>query len=125
MSGTTGKGLHYPVAGDAVGGVAATVQTLAQDVDTSLGERQAVVIDPPSVAAFAATNLNVGVPGAEIGNHVILTYNPAGLTAGVVLSAGVSAADVVTIRVQNCTNAAVNPVAITVYICALPFSGVT
>lgn len=125
MSGTTGKGIHYPTAGDTVGGVAATVQTLAQDVDKALGLRASAVLDFPNIAAGAAATLTIAVPGATVGQHVVMTFNPVGLTTGVVLMAGVSAADTVTVKCQNVTAAAVNPAAITVLVCVLPFSGTT
>lgn len=125
MSGVTGKGFHYPTAGDTVGGVAATVQTLAQDVDTAIGKRASAVLNFPNIAAFGAATLTIAVPGAVVGQHVILSFNPAGLTTGVVLMAGVSAADTVTVKCQNVTNAAVDPAAITCLVCVMPFTGTT
>jgi hypothetical protein len=66
----------------------------------------------PSVAAAASTTLTVAVPGAAVGDTVIVNSAEAGgPTAGLTHTAWVSAAAVVTVRVTNTTAGAIDQAA--------------
>lgn len=64
-------------------------------------------LDFPSAAAAGTQALTVSVPGAAVGDAVLLAV-PASLNAGLIPSAFVSAADTVTIRVSNITAGAID-----------------
>lgn len=69
-------------------------------------------LDFPSIAAGGNATLTMSVPGAVVGDYVILGGLPA-LEAGLVPGVPrVSAADTVTIRLNNITAAAIDPAAI-------------
>lgn len=70
-------------------------------------------LDFPSIAANSAADLTMACPGAAVGDVVSIGMNvfPA---QGIVLSARVSAANVVQIRATNVTAAAIDPTAIIV-----------
>lgn len=64
-------------------------------------------LDFPSANAAATQALTVAVPGAALGDAVVLAP-PSTLNAGLIPSAFVSAADTVTIRVTNITAVAID-----------------
>jgi len=72
--------------------------------------RAAAILDFPSVAAGGVQSQAATVPGAAAGDVVTVNANPNGITAGIVVYAGVTAADTVTVKAQNCTTAAIDPV---------------
>lgn len=68
-----------------------------------------VALDFPSIAAAASATLTVNVPGAVVGDAVIVSgADAAGPTAGLLFTAWVSAAGVVTVRATNVTAAPVD-----------------
>jgi hypothetical protein len=70
--------------------------------------RRTVSVDPPSIAAGAASNVDVTVRGVAVGDDVI-AIPPDTLEAGLVLQgATVSAADTVRLRLYNPTAAAID-----------------
>ncbi|HEY3265557.1 MAG TPA: hypothetical protein VGM37_01425 [Armatimonadota bacterium] len=70
--------------------------------------RAAATLDFASIAAGSAAELTVTVTGASAGKPAIASP-AAGIEAGLVWSAWVSAADTVRIRVANVTAAAIDP----------------
>ena len=64
-------------------------------------------LDFPSVAAGASSSLTIAVPGATVGDDALLAFVSAP-TAGLTFQTWVSAADTVTVRVQNVTAGAVD-----------------
>lgn len=69
-----------------------------------------VLRDFPSIPAFSTSELTVMLSGAEVGNMVAVT--PVGaIEAGLMWCGYVSGPGVVTIRVANVTNAAIDPAA--------------
>jgi len=75
--------------------------------------RAAAILDFPSVAAGGVQTLTATVTGAVTGDIVTVNANPNGITTGIVFFAGVTAADTVTVKAQNCTTAAVDPASAT------------
>jgi hypothetical protein len=69
-------------------------------------------LDFPSVAAAGQQELTITVTGAAVGDAVMLA-SPASLTAGLVATARVSAANTVTVRLSNITAGAIDPAAAT------------
>jgi hypothetical protein len=65
-------------------------------------------LDFPSVAAGADEELTVTVPDAAIGDPVVVAP-PAALEAGLAVTAFVSAANTVTVRLVNATVAPIDP----------------
>jgi hypothetical protein len=65
-------------------------------------------LDFPAVAAAGAQSLTINVPGAAVGQAVSLAL-PAAFPVGLVANGFVSAAGVVTVRVQNITAAPIDP----------------
>jgi hypothetical protein len=76
-------------------------------LDTHLRKASAV-LDFVSLAAQASQDLTIAVVGAVVGDGVLLGL-PAAPNAGVVFTAWVSAAGVVTVRATNITGAAIDP----------------
>jgi len=71
--------------------------------------RKQAVIDFASIATTAKEDVTVAVPGAAVGDSAYVTPAAAtGPTAGLILSAWVSAANVVTVRATNITGSGVN-----------------
>lgn len=74
------------------------------------------------IAATASATATITVTGAVAGDRVVLGLPAAGVTAGIVLTAWVSAADTVTVRATNITGGALTPTAgMTVSATALRF----
>ena len=71
--------------------------------------RGKATLDFPSVAAAGGQELTISVPGAAVGDDVAGPFLNAAPTAGIIYSARVSAANVVTVRAQNVTAGAVDP----------------
>jgi hypothetical protein len=69
-------------------------------------------LDFPSISSNATESLTMTVAGASTGDSVAIGA-PAGIEAGLVWSAVVTAADTVTIRVQNDTGGSINPASAT------------
>lgn len=69
--------------------------------------RGSATLDFPSVAAAGATTLTITVKGAAVGDACWVGFRAAP-TSGLIYSAWVSAADTVTVRVQNVTAGAVD-----------------
>lgn len=67
-------------------------------------------LDFPSISAASTATLTVAVPGARVGDIVLMAL-PATVSAGVVYDARVSASDVVTVRAINITASPVDPAA--------------
>lgn len=68
----------------------------------------AATLDFPSIAAVGTQALTVSVPGARVGDLVVLGL-PDTVNNGVVFDARVSAADTVTVRALNITAGAIDP----------------
>jgi hypothetical protein len=64
-------------------------------------------LDFPSISAVSQASLTISVPGAAVGDEVIMSL-PAAPAAGLVFNAFVSAADTVTVRATNVTAAPVD-----------------
>lgn len=74
------------------------------------------------IATTASATANITVAGAAVNDRVVLGLPAAGVTAGIVLTAWVSAADTVTVRATNVTGGALTPTAgMTVSATALRF----
>ena len=58
--------------------------------------------DPSSIAAGAFTSLTATVPGAVVGDHVLVTHSGLGAVSGVQMSGAVTAAD--TVKVTACSS---------------------
>lgn len=71
--------------------------------------RGKATLDFPSVAAAGNQELTISVPGAAVGDDVAGPFLSGAPTAGIIYSARVSAANVVTVRAQNVTGGAVDP----------------
>lgn len=85
---------------------AAVAEANFAKLDTQL-LRGTATLDFPNVLAQAAQDLTIAVVGAAVGDPVILgTPAP---DIGIVFSAWVSAADVVTVRATNVTGGGINP----------------
>lgn len=69
-------------------------------------------LDFPSVAAAGQQELTITVTGAAVGDAVMLAA-PASLTAGLIATARVSAANTVTVRLSNITAGAIDPASAT------------
>ena len=93
---------------------ASDLQPLADDLNAFIVVTS--VLDFPSVAAGGTQDLTVTVSGAAVLDPVEVNTNPLGLSAGIVLSAGVSAANTVTVRATNVTASAIDPGAVTVIV---------
>lgn len=70
--------------------------------------RKTATLDFPSIAAAGAAVLTIPVPGAALNDPVVLGP-PASLPAGCIPVGFVSAAGVVSVRVENNTAAAIDP----------------
>lgn len=70
------------------------------------------VLDFPNITAASQAELTVSVPGATVGQCVVLGP-PAALEAGLAATGYVSAADTVKIRLSNYTAGAINPASAT------------
>jgi hypothetical protein len=81
---------------------------LARDVP-----RGSAALDFPSVAAAGVATLTITVKGAAVGDDVVLSHRVVP-TAGLRYSAWVSAADTVTVQVNNLTAGAVDAVSATI-----------
>lgn len=66
----------------------------------------------PSITNATQADLTITVPGAAIGDEVVMAL-PAAPAAGIVFNAFVSAANTVTIRASNISGSPVNPDAAT------------
>lgn len=75
--------------------------------------QESFTVDFPSIGAQGnTTNSSFVIPGAKIGDPVILGL-PAAPTAGIIFSAWVSAANTISIRAQNYTAGAIDPASLT------------
>jgi len=74
--------------------------------------------DSANVVANSSVDTTVAVPGATVGDAVMVTPLAA-LETGLVIQGRVSAANVVTVRVTNATTAAVNPAAVNLSIAVI------
>lgn len=70
--------------------------------------------DAPSIAQAAQASTTVTVPGAEIGDYVLLAASAT--TSGLDLRGQVTAQDVVTIYLRNLTGSAVDLGSLTYYV---------
>ena len=66
----------------------------------------------PSISAVSQADLTISVPGAAVGDEVIMGL-PAAPAAGLIFNMFVSAADTVTVRASNITASPVDPAAAT------------
>lgn len=66
----------------------------------------------PSISAATQSSLTIAVPGAAVGDEVVMAL-PAAPAAGLVFNAFVSAADTVTIRASNISGSPVDAAAAT------------
>lgn len=83
------------------------------DARTTLGFLTATAaLDFPSIAAAAKADLTIAVPGAAVGDAVMLGL-PAAPAAGLIFNAFVSAAGVVTVRASNTSSGAVDEASMT------------
>lgn len=62
-----------------------------------------------SIATTANAETTIDVPGAAVGDDVLVSTPGGAPTPGIILSARVTAANVVTLRAQNVTAGAVDP----------------
>ena len=73
-----------------------------------------VVVDVPSIAANITAEVAVAVPGVHVGDHYVGGEIASTLNAGLGLVGGyVSAANQVTLRIQNSTAGALDPASAT------------
>lgn len=91
-------------------GVFARVNGTTQQLANRLTNTAA--LDFPSIAAAGQQELTITVTGAAVGDAVLLGP-PSTLTAGLIATARVSAADTVTIRLSNITGSAIDPASAT------------
>lgn len=75
--------------------------------------RAQATLDYPSIAAGASADLTVTVPGAAVGDDVVVSYDSTPTTA-LITRAWVSAADTVTVRQNNFTASGIDQAA-TIY----------
>lgn len=90
----------------------ATLDENGQVEQAQLGLFASAALDFPSVAAAGQQELTITVTGAAVGDAVMLAP-PATLTAGLVATARVSAANTVTVRLSNITAGALDPASAT------------
>jgi hypothetical protein len=76
--------------------------------------------DPPSVGAAASTTTTVTVPGAMIGDPVVVAHGGAVIGAGVTLTGEVTAVDTVTVTLTNNSASAVDRASATLKVSVLP-----
>lgn len=69
-------------------------------------------LDFPSISAAGTQTLTVTVPGAAVGDVVVIGL-PATVNAGIVFDARVTAADTLTVRAMNITASPVDPASAT------------
>jgi hypothetical protein len=74
-----------------------------------------------SIAAGASATQSVSVPGAQVGDGVVIGLPAAGLTAGLIPTAWVSAAGSVTLRITNTTAGALTPAVASYRVTAIRF----
>jgi len=74
-----------------------------------------------SIAAGASATQSISVPGAQTGDGVVIGLPAAGLTAGLIPTAWVSAAGTVTLRITNITSGAITPAAASYRVTAIRF----
>jgi hypothetical protein len=74
-----------------------------------------------SIAAGASATQTVSVTGAAVGDGVVIGLPAAGLTAGLIPTAWVSAAGSITLRITNTTSGAITPAAATYRLTAIRF----
>lgn len=84
--------------------------------------RASTSLDFPSVASGGVQSLTMTVTGARTGDPVTVTTNPGGLTTGIILTAGVTANDTVTVKANNVTAGAIDPAAVTVIVTVQRFA---
>lgn len=91
------------------GGFAGTVGRAVAAVLQATG-----ALDFPSIAAGAVSTLTIAVPGAAAQDAVFITTPDAFVATGLILTARVSGADVVTVQAYNPTGLAVDAVVVNV-----------
>jgi len=74
-----------------------------------------------SIGANSASVQSVSVPGAQVGDGVVIGLPAAGINAGLVATAWVSAEGSVTLRLTNVTGAAITPAVATYRLTAIRF----
>jgi hypothetical protein len=74
-----------------------------------------------SIAAGASASQSISVPSAQVGDGVVIGLPSAGLTAGLVPTAWVSAAGTVTLRITNITAGAITPAVASYRVTAIRF----
>jgi hypothetical protein len=74
-----------------------------------------------SIAAGSSASQTVSVSGAAVGDGVIIGLPAAGLTAGLISTAWVSAAGSITLRITNTTSGAITPAAADYRLTAIRF----
>jgi hypothetical protein len=62
--------------------------------------------DPPSIGAGAALQVNIGAPGAHLGDFAVASHSAAGV--GIAILARVSATDQVTVTLLNVTGGSID-----------------
>lgn len=81
-----------------------------QQIDAVRRASTAVVeLTYASIAAGASASQTVAVSGAQVGDGVVIGLPAAGLTAGLIPTAWVSSAGVVTLRITNITSGEITP----------------
>lgn len=81
-----------------------------EDVYELLSHYAEKTVDLGSIAAGAVATFTLTVPGARANNGQVIVGVPSALAAGLMAMAFVSADHTVTVRVQNTTGAAIDPV---------------
>jgi hypothetical protein len=82
--------------------------------------QESASLDFGSIGTLTSADLTISLPGAKVGDLVVLGP-PAAPTAGIIFWAFVSAADVVTVRASNFTAGSINPAAFDFNVAVLQF----
>lgn len=106
-------------AGNNIRGIGAEQAPSGADLGTAARQdmtfwEAAATWDAPDIANGAQASTTVAVPGAEIGDYVMVSASST--TSGLALRGQVTAQDVVTIYLSNTTGAAVNLGSLTYYV---------
>lgn len=133
MPANTPNGFPYPLGTDRLMDGDDAIHNLATAIDNDLygGTRTKIrvlrptptstVLDFGSVPANGRITLNISVPGANVGDIVIWSANPAGITNGLVHFVGVTTTNNVMVMASNYTSAAIDPAALTYFVAVLQF----
>jgi hypothetical protein len=84
--------------------------------------RGSATLDFPSITANNAAALTITVTGAAVGDDVTVHHESVGTSNGLIATAWVSAANTVTVRLQNCTQTTIDQPSSTVRVNVFKFA---